>query len=100
MAAELPAWLEESASGTRIFARVTPRASRNEIVGVRADQLLVRVTAAPEGGHANGRACKLIAKRLHIGATNVSVIAGASSRNKTFEVAGMGAGEVLGALAS
>jgi hypothetical protein len=100
MTAALPDWLAEAQGGARISARVTPRAGKNEFGGERAGCLQVRVTAAPEDGKANAAACKLIAKRLRIGTTAVQVVAGATSRNKTFEVQGVSAEEVRDALAS
>jgi uncharacterized protein len=66
--------------------RVTPRAGRNEIAGERDGVLLVRVTAAPEGGRANTAVCRLIAKALRIGPTRVSVARGSRSREKLVRI--------------
>jgi uncharacterized protein (TIGR00251 family) len=68
--------------------RVTPRAARNEIAGERDGVLLVRVTAAPEGGKANAAVCRVIAKALRVGASHVSVIRGAGSRDKLLRIDG------------
>ena len=70
---------------------VTPRASRDEVVGVRAldgglREVEVRVTAAPDGGAANKAACKLIAKELGVPKSLVAVKRGTSSRHKQIEV--------------
>jgi uncharacterized protein len=55
---------------------------------------LVRVRAAPEGGRANAALCRLLAKRVGVGVRSVSVVRGASSREKVVSVEGMSA-EVL-----
>jgi uncharacterized protein len=77
----------------RIAMRVQPRAARDEISGERDGALLVRVTAPPVDGKANAAACKLIAKRLGVAPSRVSVVRGASGRDKLVEVSGVdGAG--------
>ena len=71
--------------------RAQPRASANEIAGVRDGTLLVRVTAPPEGGKANDAVRKLIARRLRVGVTRVAVVRGHGSRDKVLRVEGVSA---------
>jgi uncharacterized protein (TIGR00251 family) len=73
----------------RIQVRVQPRARENEIAGERAGALVVRVTAPPVEGKANDAARELLAKRLGVPPSRVSVVRGASSRNKLVEVEGV-----------
>ena len=85
--------LEAVADGVRVALRVTPRASRNRIDGVRLDaagqpQLAVRVGAPPEGGKANAAVVKLLAKAWGVPPSRLSVVAGARGRRKTVHVAG------------
>jgi uncharacterized protein len=70
----------------RIAVRVQPRARRDEIAGERDGVVLVRVTAPPVEGKANDAVRKLIAKRLRIAPSRVSVARGSSSRDKLIEV--------------
>jgi uncharacterized protein (TIGR00251 family) len=74
---------------TRLAVRVQPRAKRDEIGGERDGALLVRVTATPVEGKANDAVCKMLAERLGIAPTRVSVVRGASSRDKLVEIDGM-----------
>jgi uncharacterized protein len=53
---------------------------------------LVRVTAPPVDGRANDAACRLIARRLRIAPGRVSIVHGASARDKLVEVEGIDAG--------
>lgn len=96
----MPDWLSEVEPGVRVAVRVTPRAGANKIEGEREGRLLVRVTAAPEDGKANAAVCKLIAKRLRVGKTTVSVVSGETSREKTLEITGVTVTEAEDALAS
>jgi uncharacterized protein (TIGR00251 family) len=73
----------------RIAVRVQPRAERDEIAGERGGALVVRVTAPPVEGKANDAVRKLLAKRLGIAPGRVSIVRGASARDKLVEIAGM-----------
>lgn len=73
----------------RIALKVVPGARRDEIVGILGERLKVRVSAAPEGGKANKAVCALLARALGVKASSVSVIAGASSAEKTVVVEGV-----------
>ncbi len=82
----------------RIAVRVQPRSSTNEIAGERDGALIVRVTAPPVEGRANDAVRKLLAKRLGIAPGRVTVVRGASGRDKLVEIDGMDAGAVRRAL--
>lgn len=69
--------------------RVQPRARGDEIAGERNGALLVRVVAPPVDGKANSAALKLIARRLGVASSRVSVVRGTSSRDKLIEVDGL-----------
>jgi uncharacterized protein (TIGR00251 family) len=90
----MPGPLTEIAGGVRLALRVTPRAGRNEIAGVRHGRLLVKVTAAPEGGKANAAAIKLLSKAWRIPASAFEVTAGATSRDKTLTIRGVTVAEL------
>ena len=78
--------------------RVRPKAGRNS-VEVDGDRVIVRVTAAPEGGKANDAAAALLAKRLKVARGRVHVVRGHKARDKRMRIEGMTAGEVLARLA-
>jgi uncharacterized protein (TIGR00251 family) len=82
----------------RIAVRVQPRARKDEIAGERQGALVVRVTAPPVEGRANDAVRRLIAKRLGIAAGRVSVVRGATGRDKLVEIEGMEADAVRRAL--
>jgi uncharacterized protein (TIGR00251 family) len=82
----------------RIAVRVQPRARKDEIAGERDGALIVRVTAPPVEGKANDAVRKLLAKRLGIAPGRVSVVRGASGRDKLVEIDGMEAGAIRRAL--
>lgn len=75
--------------GTDIAIRVTPRAHADEIVGEQDGVLLVRVRAPPVDDRANLAACHLIAARLGIRPSAVSVVRGGRARRKVIRVEGV-----------
>ena len=78
-----------TAAGVRIPLRVVPRSPRDRIDGLRAGRLLVRVTAPPVDAAANDAVVTLFADKLNVPRRNVRIVSGATSRNKTIEIAGV-----------
>ena len=78
--------------------RVTARASRDELAGLRDGVLHVRVSAPPVDGKANRGVCKLIARAVGVGKTNVTVVKGERSRDKVVRIDGVEPWAVLRAL--
>lgn len=79
-------------AGLRLKVRLTPKSSRNEIVGVEEfggeTVLRARVRALAEAGRANAALTKLIASWLKLPASTVVVSHGTKSRLKQIEIEG------------
>ena len=78
----------------KIEVTLTPRASRNEIVGIADGVLRVRVTAPPVDGKANAALRKLIAKRLGVAQSKVTIERGERGRRKLLGVEGVDRAQV------
>jgi uncharacterized protein (TIGR00251 family) len=81
--------------GLTLRVRVTPKASRDEILGPAGagedgGALQLRVRAAPEDGKANLAVAQLIAKWLGVPKSSVELRSGGRSRIKTFCIEGDG----------
>ncbi len=71
----------------RINIKVTPRSSRNEIIGEMLDGTLkVKLTAAPVDGGANEALIKLLSDVWDVPKSKITIIKGKTSRNKTIEI--------------
>jgi uncharacterized protein (TIGR00251 family) len=75
----------------QLRVRLRPRAHTDELMGMRDGVLQARVTAPPVDGKANRALCKLIAKRLGVAPSRVSLVRGEKSREKLIEVQGIDA---------
>ncbi len=73
----------------RIAVRVQARARRDEIAAVRDGVLVVRVTAPALEGRANRAVRRLVAERLGVAPTQVTIVRGERSRDKVLEVGGI-----------
>ena len=76
-------------TGVSLSVRVTPRAGRTAIAGVKDDVLLVKLAAAPVEGAANEALVALLAKAFHVPKRDVRVVSGERSRNKRVELTGV-----------
>ena len=83
-----------STVNARATIRLTPRASRDEVVGEREGVLVVRVAAPPVDGAANEALVRVLAKALGLPRRDVVIVSGATSRTKIVEVAGLDVTEV------
>ncbi|MGB0960527.1 MAG: DUF167 domain-containing protein [Halocynthiibacter sp.] len=61
---------------------VTPKAARNRIACVEG-RVKVYVTVVPEGGKANKAVLAFLAKELGVAKTRLSIVKGATARQKT-----------------
>lgn len=73
-------------SGITIIVKVTPRASRSEIVGWDNGVLKVRLHALPEKGEANEELIRLLSRELKIAKSSITITRGLSSREKTLHL--------------
>jgi uncharacterized protein len=85
--------LVERSGAVALRVRVQPRASREELAGVREGALVVRLTAAPVEGAANRALARLLGKRLGVPPSAVVIAAGRTSRSKLVVVTGLRSAE-------
>ena len=82
-------WINSCKNGIRFSAIIQPRSSKNEVTGIFHNALKIRLTAPPVDGAANKACIRFFSKLLGISPSEISIIQGFSSRNKTIEVIGL-----------
>jgi uncharacterized protein (TIGR00251 family) len=72
----------------QVKVRLRPRGKGDELLGMEGGVLRARVSAPPLDGKANRALCRLIAKRIGIAPSRVSVVRGEKARDKVVRVKG------------
>lgn len=84
--------LHDGKKGAAIAVRITPRSSRNQIMGVLHDGTIkIHITAAPVEGEANAELVKYLSGILGIPKSRLEIVAGATGRDKLISVLDMDA---------
>lgn len=78
----------------RLKLHVTPGARQEGIAGWQGGALRLKVRARPEKGRANEAALRLVADQLGLPRAALSIVRGATSRDKVVEVDGLSEGEL------
>lgn len=81
-----------------IRVRLTPRSSRDEILGLEEGVLRIKLTAPPVEGEANKALVAFLSKALRVPKGSVAIVSGERSREKSLSIRGMTAQEVKEAL--
>ncbi len=77
------------------MVKVVPGSSRDAIAGILGTRLKIRVAAAPEKGQANAAVIRLLAKSLDLPASQLAVIKGTTSPEKTLRIRGINLADAL-----
>src|SRR5262245_5906821 len=80
--------VENDRRGTILTVRAHPGARRNGVVGVRNGALRIAVTAVPEKGKANRAVIEVLSDVLRVPKSSIQLLAGDTSQQKRFLLAG------------
>jgi uncharacterized protein (TIGR00251 family) len=86
-------WFRQELDGIILFVRLTPRAAKDAIEGIKAAEngryhLQARVRAVPEDGKANLALVRLLSKWLDVAVRDMTIVSGATSRLKHIKISG------------
>ncbi|UYN91067.1 MAG: YggU family protein [Anaerolineales bacterium] len=86
--------LSQGRGGAALAIRVTPRASRNEIVEILPDHTIkIRLTAPPVDGKANEALIDFLSKVLSVAKSRIEIVAGETGRDKLVTIIDMESSE-------
>jgi uncharacterized protein (TIGR00251 family) len=90
--------LTESGNGVRLTIKAVPGSSRDRIVGTLGSAVKIAVAAPPERGAANKAIIALLADRLSVHPSRITIARGHTSPRKEVFIAGITAAQALAAL--
>lgn len=80
-------YLHDGKKGSALAIRVTPRASRNEIVEILSDGTVrIRLTAPPTEDKANKALIQFLAEVLNVSKSQIEIVAGITGRDKLVSI--------------
>lgn len=87
--------LEQVGRDVLLPVQAQPKARKNGVVGIHNGRLKVAVTQAPEKGKANTALIKVLTNALRCKRSQVELVSGTTSTQKTFRIANIRAEELL-----
>jgi uncharacterized protein len=88
------------AEGCLLPVRAQPGARKTAVVGEQAGALKVAVTAPPEDGRANHALAEVLREALGLKRSQVELVGGAKSRQKSFLIRGLNPAELQAKLSA
>jgi hypothetical protein len=73
----------------RIYAKVIPRSSKNEVKEINKNEYRIRITAPPVDGEANAMLIKVLAKYFDVSKNSVQIVGGKSAKIKMIDIDGL-----------
>ncbi len=92
----MPSDSPKAAAHLRVL--LSPRASKNALVGMRGEDLKIQIAAPPVDGAANAALVKFLAKTLNLAADRISLVAGRTGRRKIVKIEGLTEDQLRAAL--
>lgn len=70
----------------RIYVKVIPRSSKNEVTKIAEGEYKVKLTAPPVDGEANDMLIKILAEYFDLPRSSLTIVGGKSARTKIIEI--------------
>ena len=70
----------------RIYAKVIPRSSQNEIVKISEGEYKIKITAPPVDNQANEKIIEILSEYFKVPKSLVKIVGGKTSRTKIIDV--------------
>jgi len=70
----------------RIYIKVSPRSSRNEIQKISEGEYKVKLTAPPVNGEANKKLIEILSEYFGVSKSLVKIVGGKTAKNKIIDI--------------
>lgn len=80
---------KKSSEGIILPVKLTPKSSKNEIIGWENGFLKIKISAVPEKGQANAELIRFLSKIFSLPKTSITILSGETSRQKMILLKGL-----------
>lgn len=70
----------------RIYVKVSPRSSKNEVVKISEGEYKIKITAPPVDGEANAMLIKVLSDYFKVAKSNIIIVGGKSAKIKIVDI--------------
>jgi uncharacterized protein (TIGR00251 family) len=70
----------------KIYVKVSPRSSKNEVIKIADGEYKVKLTAPPVDGQANDMLIKLLADFFDVSKSSIIIVGGKTAKTKIVEI--------------
>jgi len=70
----------------RIYVKVSPRSSKNEVTKISEGEYKVKLTAAPVDGQANDMLIKVLSEYLGVSKSSLTILGGKTAKTKIINI--------------
>jgi uncharacterized protein (TIGR00251 family) len=70
----------------RVYIKVSPRSSKNEVVKISEGEYKVKITAPPVDGAANDALIKLLAQHFKVSKSCINIVGGKTAKIKIVDI--------------
>ena len=70
----------------RIYVKVSPRSSKNEVTKISEGEYKVKLTAPPVDGEANVMLLKILAEYFSVPRSSLQIVGGKSAKTKIIDI--------------
>lgn len=70
----------------RVYVKVSPRSSKNEVVKIAEGEYKVKLTAPPVDGQANDMLVKILAEYFDVSKSRIRIAGGQSAKTKIIDI--------------
>lgn len=92
---ETPSWAQVQTKGVMLRLRVSPRSSRNALLGEWGDALKICLRAPPQDGKANSALLDFLSELLQVPKNHIDIISGAAGKTKRILIQSGNAPEIV-----
>jgi uncharacterized protein (TIGR00251 family) len=75
-----------SRKGVRVYIKVSPRSSKNEVVKISEGEYRVKLTAPPVDGAANEALIKLLSQHFKVSKSEITIVGGKTAKTKMVDI--------------